>query len=169
MDKPVDCGQRIPAPHADIPYTQQTTGPVVPGCGPALRPVCANAPVRHWQAGPCASGSPLPCRARSAAHRVIRSPADQMPGHRVPRAGQSAPVNEGTRARPANRRPPPRIGPAIGLFQRIGKQVGKDTAFKVFEKRLADRRLWSVVVALPFELACTGEIQPSLMYSTTVW
>ena len=40
--------------------------------------------------------------------------------------------------------------------------MGKDGAFEVFAKRLADMRLWRVVVALPVELACAGEIEPGL-------
>ena len=43
-----------------------------------------------------------------------------------------------------------------------GKAMGKDAASEVFAKRLADMRLWRVVVALPVELACAGEIEPGL-------
>ena len=36
----------------------------------------------------------------------------------------------------------------------------KDAAFRVFAKRLADIRLWGVVVALTVELARTGGLMP---------
>jgi hypothetical protein len=53
------------------------------------------------------------------------------------------------------------VVPAV-ITPRPGKAVGEDAAFEVFAKRLADIRLWSVVVALPVELACAGKFIPSL-------
>ena len=43
-----------------------------------------------------------------------------------------------------------------------GKAVGKDAAFQIFAKGLADIGLWGVVVALPVELACAGQLKPGL-------
>ena len=43
-----------------------------------------------------------------------------------------------------------------------GKAMRKDAAFKVFAKRLADKRLWGVVVTLPIKLPRAGQLQPSL-------
>ena len=42
------------------------------------------------------------------------------------------------------------------------KAVGKDAAFEVFAKRLADVGAWCVVIALAVELACAGELKPGL-------
>ena len=44
----------------------------------------------------------------------------------------------------------------------LGKTVGKYAASKVFAKRLADKGLGRVVVALPVELSCTCQLMPSL-------
>ena len=38
----------------------------------------------------------------------------------------------------------------------------EDAAFEVFAKRLAGKRLWGVVVALPIKLPRAGQLQPSL-------
>lgn len=43
-----------------------------------------------------------------------------------------------------------------------GKHVGKDAAFEVFTECLADLGLGGVVVALPVELARTGQFKPGL-------
>ena len=40
--------------------------------------------------------------------------------------------------------------------------MGKDAAFQIFAKGLADIGLWGVVVALPVELACAGQLKPGL-------
>ena len=45
---------------------------------------------------------------------------------------------------------------------RPGKAVGKDAALQIFAKDLADIGSGGVVVALPVELACTGEFMPGL-------
>jgi len=42
------------------------------------------------------------------------------------------------------------------------KAVGKDAAFEVFAKRLADVGAWCVVITLAVELACAGELKPGL-------
>ena len=41
-----------------------------------------------------------------------------------------------------------------------GKTVGRDAAFEIFAKRLADKGLGRVVVALPIELACPAQDNP---------
>ena len=43
-----------------------------------------------------------------------------------------------------------------------GKAVGKDAAFQIFAKGLADVGLGGVMVALALELACTGQLKPGL-------
>ena len=43
-----------------------------------------------------------------------------------------------------------------------GRAMGKDAASEVFAKRLANIGLWGVVVALPVELACAGQLKPGL-------
>ena len=43
-----------------------------------------------------------------------------------------------------------------------GKAVGKNAAFEILAKRLAHKGARCVVVALAVELACAGEIKPSL-------
>ena len=43
-----------------------------------------------------------------------------------------------------------------------GKAVGKDAAFEVLAKYLADIRLGGVVVALAVDLAGTGQLKPAL-------
>ena len=43
-----------------------------------------------------------------------------------------------------------------------GKAVGKDAAFQVFAKSLADERLGGKVVALAVELARAGQLKPGL-------
>ncbi len=43
-----------------------------------------------------------------------------------------------------------------------GKAVGKDAAFEVLTKGLADIGLGGVVVALAIELTCAGEFMPGL-------
>jgi hypothetical protein len=53
------------------------------------------------------------------------------------------------------------VVPAV-ITPRPGKTVGKDAAFQVFAKRLADIGLGGVVVALAVELACAGEFMPGL-------
>jgi hypothetical protein len=53
------------------------------------------------------------------------------------------------------------VVPAV-LTSGAGKAVGKDTALQIFAKRLADKGLWGVVVALAVELAGTGQIKPGL-------
>ena len=45
---------------------------------------------------------------------------------------------------------------------RPGKAVGKNAAFQIFAKGLADIRLWGVVVALAVELTGTGQLKPGL-------
>jgi len=40
--------------------------------------------------------------------------------------------------------------------------VGKDAAFEVLAESLADKGLGGVVVALPVELAGTGQLKPGL-------
>ena len=44
-----------------------------------------------------------------------------------------------------------------------GKAVGKDAAFEVFAKRLAHIGLGGAQVALPIELACTGQVKPGFV------
>ena len=44
----------------------------------------------------------------------------------------------------------------------MGKAVGKDAAFEVFAKGLADIGLGGVVVALAVELTGTGQLKPGL-------
>ena len=51
--------------------------------------------------------------------------------------------------------------PAV-ITPRPGKAVGKDAAFQIFAKRLADIGPGAVVVALAVELAGTGKFMPSL-------
>ena len=51
--------------------------------------------------------------------------------------------------------------PAV-VAPRPGKAVRKDAAFQILAKRLADIRLWGVVVALAVELACAGQRMPGL-------
>ena len=41
-----------------------------------------------------------------------------------------------------------------------GKAMGKDAAFQIFAKGLADIGLWGVVVALAVELTGTGQLKP---------
>lgn len=53
------------------------------------------------------------------------------------------------------------VVPAV-LTSSAGKAVGKDTGLQIFAKRLADKGLWGVVVALAVELAGIGQIKPGL-------
>jgi hypothetical protein len=66
---------------------------------------------------------------------------------------------------------PSPIDPLIDLIFRLGlqpptqlriKAVGKDAAFQIFAKRLADIGLWRMVVGLPAELARVGQFKPGL-------
>ena len=50
-----------------------------------------------------------------------------------------------------------------------GKTVGKDAAFQIFAKRLANKNLWGVAAALPVKLASTGEFMPSLKVLGNRW
>ena len=41
-----------------------------------------------------------------------------------------------------------------------GKAMRENAALKVFGKHLADKRVWGMVIALPVELPCAGQLKP---------
>lgn len=112
-------------------------GAITFGQHPRRRCLHVGTPLAHWQFG----------------EYMIRQERGRLHHASCAARGAHAPAHagEGDEA----------VVPAV-LTSGAGKTVVKDTALQIFAKRLADKGLFGVVVALAVELAGTGQIKPGL-------